>query len=339
MGTLWYSLVALMVAGYVILDGYDLGAGVIHLGIAKTDAERRQVIESIGPLWDGNEVFLIALGGTLFFAFPRLYALSFSGFYLPLMIVLWLLIFRGMSVEFRSNVNDVAWRGFWDVVFTFASGLLAVVFGVAIGNVIRGVNFDPSGTFFLPLWTNFGVAPPLGALDWYTGIVGVFSLAVMTLHGALWIALRTSGELQNRARRSAAIAWPCVLVVGAAVTVLSFRLQPLILRNLAAAPWGAVFPALAVGGLLAARVASHRRHDHQAFLASSAAIAGMVASAAFGIYPYVLPSQLTIDNTLAGPHGLAIGIMWWAPGMLLAALYIGYAHRVFSGKVPPSENR
>jgi cytochrome d ubiquinol oxidase subunit II len=339
MGTLWYSLVALMVAGYVILDGYDLGAGVIHLGIAKTEAERRQVLQSIGPLWDGNEVFLVALGGTLFFAFPRLYAVSFSGFYLPLMIVLWLLIFRGMAVEFRSHVNDAVWRGFWDVVFTFASGLLAVVFGVAIGNVIRGVDFDPSGTFFLPLWTDFGVAPPVGALDWYTGLVGLFSLSVMTLHGALWIALRTAGGLQQRARRAAAIAWACVLVTGALVTVLSFKLQPLLARNLAATPWGVVFPALAVGGLLVARLNSHRGHDHQAFFASSIAIAGMVGSAAFGIYPYVLPSlggpALTVDNTLAGAHGLAIGILWWAPGMFLAAIYIIYAHIVFSSKVTP----
>src|SRR5437016_3939305 len=139
MGTIWFWLVAVMIVIYVLLDGFDLGAGTIHLLIAKTDGERRQVIGSIGPVWDGNEVWLVAAGGTLYFAFPALYASSFSGFYLPLMMVLWLLILRGLSLELRSHLNTHLWTSFWDFTFSLASLLLAVFLGAALGNVVRGV--------------------------------------------------------------------------------------------------------------------------------------------------------------------------------------------------------
>jgi len=344
MGTLWFCLLAWMIAAYAVLDGYDLGAGALHLAIARTDAERRQVLASIGPLWDGNEVWLVALGGTLFFAFPRLYASSFSGFYLPLMMVLWLLILRGIAIELRGHVHDPLWWSLWDLIFMLASGLLAWVFGVALGNVLRGVAFDTSGGFFLALWTDFGVSPPVGALDWYTTLIGLFSLLTLMHHGALWVALRTRGDLQDRARRSARAVWPLVIAAGAAATFATFHCEPQLSRNLARAPWGAVFPALAIGGLMAARVLTSRGRDHAAFFASAASIAGMLASAAFGIYPNVLPSlgdpalALTIDNTLAGRHGLSLGLLWWTPGMLLAVAYSIYAHAKFSGKVEPADS-
>src|SRR5436190_16302632 len=142
METLWFALVAVMITAYVILDGFDLGAGILHLIIARTDEERRTVIRTIGPVWDGNEVFLLAGGGTLYFAFPALYAASFSGFYLPLIMVLWLLILRGISIEFRGHVESPVWRPLWDAVFGGASALLAIFFGVALGNVVRGVPLD-----------------------------------------------------------------------------------------------------------------------------------------------------------------------------------------------------
>src|SRR5258705_10219019 len=129
MEAIWFCLVALMLTGYVVLDGYDIGAGIIHLLVARSDLERRQILQSIGPVRDGNEVWLIAGGGTLFFAFPALYASSFSGFYLPLMIVLWLLIMRGIAVEFRNHVESQLWQPFWDVVFALSSFLLAVFYG------------------------------------------------------------------------------------------------------------------------------------------------------------------------------------------------------------------
>ena len=142
METIWFCLVAVMIAVYVVLDGFDLGAGIVHLFVARTDAERRAVLGSIGPVWDGNEVWLLAGGGTLYFAFPALYASSFSGFYLPLMIVLWLLILRGISIEFRNHIQSLVWQPLWDAVFAGASALLAIFFGAALGNVVRGVPLD-----------------------------------------------------------------------------------------------------------------------------------------------------------------------------------------------------
>src|SRR5579864_9584328 len=148
MGTIWFCLVAIMITVYVLLDGFDLGAGAIHLLVAKTDQERRQVLASIGPVWDGNEVWLIAAGGTLYFAYPALYASAFSGFYLPLMMVLWLLMLRGIGIELRAHMDNPVWRGFFDVVFSVSSALLAIFFGAALGNVIRGVPLGPDGYFF-----------------------------------------------------------------------------------------------------------------------------------------------------------------------------------------------
>ena len=201
MQTVWFCLIAIMIAMYVVLDGFDLGAGAIHLWVAKDDGERQQVIRSIGPVWDGNEVWLLAAGGTLYFAFPALYASGFSGFYLPLMIVLWLLILRGIAVEFRGHLTSAVWLNFWDVVFAGASLLLAVFFGAALGNVVRGVPLNDQGYFFEALWTNFRLGPNTGVLDWYTIIVGVAALGTLTLHGALWVALKTEGPVHDRSAR------------------------------------------------------------------------------------------------------------------------------------------
>ena len=147
----WFCLVAIMIAGYVVLDGFDLGAGIIHLFVARTEQERQQVLRSIGPVWDGNEVWLVAAGGTLYFAFPALYAAAFSGFYLALMMVLWLLILRGISIELRSHIESSLWRPFWDLIFGGSSALLALLYGAALGNVVRGVPLDSEGFFFIPL--------------------------------------------------------------------------------------------------------------------------------------------------------------------------------------------
>src|ERR1700727_3951358 len=188
METLWFCLVAIMLAAYVILDGFDLGTGIVHLAVARSEAERLQSLAAIGPVWDGNEVWLVAAGGTLFFAFPLLYASAFSGFYMPLMIVLWLLILRGLSVELRMHVQDPLWRTFFDGLFFFASSLLAIFFGAALANVIRGVPIGPDNYFYLPLWTDWRTGPNPGILDWYTIIGGVMALLALSLHGALYLS-------------------------------------------------------------------------------------------------------------------------------------------------------
>src|SRR5262249_9341413 len=207
MPTIWFCIVAVMVALYVVLDGFDLGAGILHLSIARTDSERRAVLASIGPVWDGNEVWLLATGGTLYFAFPALYASGFSGFYLPLMIVLWLLILRGIAIEFRNHIHSAVWEPAWDFVFSAASLLLAIFFGAALGNVVRGVPLDASGYFFEPLWTNFQLGEETGILDWYTILVGLLAAATLVMHGALWVQLKTSGPVSERSAYLARRVW------------------------------------------------------------------------------------------------------------------------------------
>jgi len=336
--TIWFCLVALMIAAYVILDGYDLGAGMIHLFVARSDDERRQVLRSIGPFWDGNEVWLIAGGGTLYFAFPTIYAASFSGFYLPLTMVLWLLILRGISIEFRSHVESPVWRPLWDTVFGGSSALLAIFFGVALGNVVRGVPLDASGFFFLPLWTDFTIRGELGILDWYTVLVGLAGLSTLIVHGALWVALKTDGPLEQKSRILAARAWWAVLIVIAAVTAVSFQIQPQLSASFATHSWGYVIPAAALASLVLLRFWIARK-PLASFLASCVFIAAMLSSAAFGIYPYLLPSRidpkfgLTISNAAAADYGLRIGLAWWIPGILLAIAYFVFTYRRFAGKV------
>src|ERR671913_1310206 len=201
METIWFIFVALMVAMYVLLDGFDLGAGAVHLFAARNDRERRTVICAIGPVWDGNEVWLIAAGGTLFFAFPTLYASGFSGFYLPLIIVLWLLMIRGLSIELRGHIKDPMWTSFWDVMFFLGSSLLAIFFGAALGNVVRGVSLDESGYFFQPLWTDFNpFSDTPGILDPHTVLIGLLALTTLIVHGANFVALKTDGDLNARSR-------------------------------------------------------------------------------------------------------------------------------------------
>jgi cytochrome d ubiquinol oxidase subunit II len=338
METLWFCLVAVMVAMYVLLDGFDLGAGAVHFLVARTNDERRQVIATIGPVWDGNEVWLLAAGGTLYFAFPLLYASSFSGFYLPLMMVLWLLILRGTAIEFRNHIESPVWIPLWDFLFSASSLLLAVFFGAALGNVVRGVPLDESGYFFEPLWTNFGLGDHTGILDWYTILVGVTALFVLMMHGSLWIQLKTTGIVRDRSARVAARAWWGVLIFTGLVTTVTFSVQPQVVANFKTWPLGYILPALAVAGLAAVQFELRRNGERNAFFASCAYLLGMLTSAVFGVYPMVLPARnhvysLTVANAKAGDYGLKIGLIWWVIGMILAGGYFLYVYRTFAGKV------
>lgn len=343
METLWFVLVLFMLVMYVLLDGFDLGAGAIHVFVAKTDAERRMVLKAIGPVWDGNEVWLIAAGGTLFFAFPVLYASSFSGFYLPLMIVLWLLMIRGVAIELRSHLKHPMWAAFWDAGFFASSALLAVFLGAAAGNVIRGVPLDASGFFFEPLWTTFDPRSPVpGILDWYTVLVGLLALAILVTHGANYLAHKTEGDLNARARRIALGGWIATAVLTVPATASTFWLRPVMAERFAHAPWGAIFPLIAILGLVAVGVCLWRRDDRGALLASGAYLAGMMASSAFALYPRVLPAvnpayDLTIHNAATSRYGMAVGLVWWSIGMVLAAIYFVFIYRLFRGKVTPEE--
>ena len=338
METLWFCIVAVMVAMYVLLDGFDLGAGAIHFLVAKTEDERRQVLATIGPVWDGNEVWLLAAGGVLYFAFPLLYASGFSGFYLPLMMVLWLLILRGTSIEFRNHIKNAVWIPFWDFLFSCSSLLLAIFLGAALGNVVRGVPLDESHYFFEPLWTNFRLGENTGILDWYTVLVGVTALAVLMMHGSLWVQLKTEGPVARRACSVASRIWWAVLVLTGLLTMISFRVQPQIIANFKTWPIGYALPALAIAGIAGVQFELRRGKELNAFLSSCLYLVGMLTSVVFGVYPMVLPARnaahaLTITNAKAGDYGLKIGLIWWVIGIALATGYFIYAYRTFAGKV------
>ena len=335
----WFCLVALMISGYVVLDGFDLGAGIIHLFVARTEEERQRVLRTIGPVWDGNEVWLVAGGGTLYFAFPALYAAAFSGFYLALMMVLWLLILRGIAIELRSHIESPIWQPFWDLIFGGSSAVLALLYGAALGNVVRGVPLDSTGFFFIPLWTNLQPFSDVGIVDWYTLLIGAAAFAALALHGSHWVALKTDGELQERSLKFASRAWWAVAAFTVIITIVSLRVQPNIFKEFSAHAWGYVFPLLALAGLAGMRFCSARADDLWAFLSSCLYLIGMLTSAAFGLFPYVLPSivapeaGLTVTNAAAAEYGLYIGLSWWIPGMALAFLYSVFVYRHFKGKV------
>jgi len=337
--TVWFCLVALVLTMYVVLDGFDLGAGAIHLLVAKTEEERRLALRAIGPVWDGNEVWLLVAAATLFFAFPALYASAFSGFYLPLMIILWLLILRGIAIEFRNHIQSPAWTPLWDTVYSGASGLLIIFFGTALGNVVRGVSLDENGRFFTPLWTNLRPGPDPGVMDWYTLSVGATALFAMAMHGALWLNLKTRSDLQARTQRMAMAAWAGTGILTAIITFMTFRVQPQVAANMTAHPWGWMFPLLAMAGWIGVRLYLRSDRELPAFLASCGYIMGMMSSVAFGLYPYVLPAiagqgtSLTVTNTAAPAGGLQMALIWWIPGMLLATGYAIFVYHHFAGKV------
>src|SRR6476659_2805564 len=265
MGFISFWLVAVMIVAYVVLDGFDIGVGILHPFIARTDEEKQRAIRSIGPVWDGNEVWLLAGGGTLYFAFPLLYASAFSGFYLALMIVLWLLIIRGVSVELRSQIELAVWRTFFDGMFCFSSALLAIFFGAALGNVIRGVPLGSDGYFFEPLWTNFKLGPHPGILDWYTVMAGVVALVTLTAHGALYVRLKTDGELADRCRALALGVWPVQVILTLVSLVATWFVRPSIKENYLHYPIGFLIPLVVFGSLVVMLLATRAGKEKQAF--------------------------------------------------------------------------
>jgi cytochrome d ubiquinol oxidase subunit II len=339
MQTLWFILVAFMLTMYVVLDGFDLGAGVIHLFVARTDVERRTILQAIGPVWDGNEVWLIAAGGTLFFAFPVLYASSFSGFYLPLIMVLWFLMLRGVAIELRSHLQNPVWVSFWDGIFFLGSTLLAIFYGAALGNVIRGVPLASNGTFFEALWTDFNpYSSNPGILDWYTILIGLLALAALTAHGANYIAVKTEGQLNARSRRIARLAWLVTIVLTVLGSIVTFSVQPAIRASFGSRPWELIFPLIALVGLIGMGYFHSRQRDLAAFFSSCAYIVGLLASAASSLYPMVLPAvnpaySLTIQNASGSQYGQTVGLAWWSIGIVLAIIYFVVTYRLFWGKV------
>lgn len=340
MGTLWFWIVAAMLTAYVVLDGFDLGVGIVYLLVARTEQERRQAMHAIGPVWDGNEVWLIAGGGTLFFAFPLLYASSFSGFYLPLTIVLWLLILRGLSIELRAHTHDKVFASLYDALFFFSSTVLAIFFGAALANVVRGVPLDADDSFFLPLWTNWRTGPDPGILDWYTVLGGVLALLALALHGLLYLALKTPEPLSARATSWAKKFLPIVVLLTAISVPATVMARPdsLVHYQEHWLAWLAPISVLASFPVIGVSLA--RGWEWRAFLGSCLYLMAMLVGAAAGLYPVLLPSvgphghDITIDRALSGPHAVRVGLVWWSFGILLAVVYSATVYWLFRGKVP-----
>lgn len=329
LNTVWFVLVGVLVAGYAILDGFDLGVGVLSL-FARGEDERQVHLAAIGPFWDGNEVWLLTGGGALFAAFPVVYATVFSGFYLALMVVLLALIARAVALEFRNLGDGPAWRRGFDLAFGLGSLLPALLFGVAVGNVLRGVPVTAAqewaGSF-------------LGLLNPYALLVGLLSLAFFTMHGALYLRVKATGRLEARLARWVTPLWGAFAALYAAATVATTQVSPFLFARRGAL-W-AILAAVAVVAVAAIPVLSARGRAAAAFAASSVAIAAMILVAAVSAYPVIVPSSLGLANSLtiynASSSQRTLGVMLVVAGIGVP-LVLGYTifvYRLFRGKVVP----
>lgn len=336
---LWFVIVVTVFAVYAILDGFIFGVGIIYPFVARTDAERELILKAIGPVWKGNEVWLVAGGGLLFLAFPKAFAAGFSGFYLALNLVLWSLILRGMSIALRSHFRNSLWRDFWDVIFAVSNLLLAVVFGVAVGNIIRGVPLGSDGYFFAALWTTFTPGPAPGILDWFTVLLGALTVAILAVHGANYLTIKTDAAVLSRASRIAdAGTRAVVLLVIVAMSTLPF-VQPVLWHRYEVYPAGYVLPLTAMAALLTAGYFRRRRRDGAVFFSWGLFILGILGSVAWGLFPNLLIAtedptySVTIYNSAASSYGLRVGLVWFGLGISLVIAYTIWVYMSFRGKV------
>lgn len=320
-----FIVVAFMLTMYVLLDGYDLGVAAIAPMIARSDRERSAAMASIGPFWNGNEVWLIAAGGVLFALFPAAYAASFSGFYLPFVVVLWLLMFRGIALELREHFPSELWHQFWDVAFSASSVLLIFLFGLALGNLVRGVPVDAAGYFA-------GTFAFL--LNPYAVLVGLFAVATLAMHGAGFAAMRIEGELGARSLGFLARVWWAVLALYLAVTALTFAMHPPL-----AAPWLVAFPMLSLLMLVAARRAAAMAQAVRTFALSCAFIAVLLVATASTIFPYLLPgfparnSGISIFQPAPSATALSCALVVSVVGIVAVAIYSPMVWRRMGGKI------
>lgn len=327
---IWFALFVIVISGYLILDGFDMGVGILHLIFARSDDERRLSLNSIGPIWDGNEVWIILGGGALFAAFPLVYASLFSGFYAAMMLVLLVMILRTCAMEFRSKRESRLWRGTWDAVFSLSSFGLALLLGVAMGNILNGLPIDAEGNMRITL---------LEMLNPYALIVGITTVVMLALHGALYLELKWEGALQERARRAvprALVAFAVSVTVCLVTTVLY---RPHLLDNYTTYIWPLIFPLGALAALYAAWRMAQAGAYLKAFVASSALIALLVATVAAGMFPNLLISNidmmhnLTIYNGASAANTLAIMLVITVIGMPIVLLYTAAVYYIFRGKV------
>ena len=329
LNVIWYLLFIGIIAAYVVLDGFDLGVGIVHLFVPGDDREKRISLNSIGPVWDGNEVWLVVGGGVLFAAFPEVYATLFSGFYPAFMLVLAFLILRAVSIEFRSKRPSAAWRSSWDWVFGLASLLLALLLGLTFGNIAKGVPIDAAHNI------SFN---PLDLIHPYALLVGVTAVAMLAQHGAIYLGLKTEGDFQNRARRATSrllvVFIGLVLLTGIATVFYAPHLV-----NIYRQIWPLIIPLAAV--LAIANIArENRRHNETAaFASSSVGIGLLLASVGIGQYPAVLVSSLnnayslTVFNSMSSQLTLTVMLIMAVIGLPLVLAYTVGVYWFFRGKV------
>ncbi|WP_328654201.1 cytochrome d ubiquinol oxidase subunit II [Micromonospora sp. NBC_00330] len=320
--TIWFLLVAVLFTGYFILEGFDFGVGMLLPVLGRDDRERRVLINTIGPVWDGNEVWLITAGGAMFAAFPEWYATLFSGFYLPLLLILLALIARGVAFEYRHKRPEASWKRRWDAAIVVGSLLPAILWGVAFANILRGVPLDADHEY---------VGGLLNLLNPYALLGGATTLALFLTHGAVFLALKTTGDIRERAGALAVR-----LGVGAAVLAVAFLTWTLSIRSSAAAVVLAVGAALALlGALAAARV----RREGWAFTGTAVAIGLAVATLFAALFPNVLPSTLDAAGTLTATNAAStpytLKIMTWVAVIFTPVVlaYQGWTYWVFRKRI------
>ena len=330
----WFLLIGVLLVGYAILDGFDLGAGFWHL-FSKGDGERRAIMNSVGPVWDGNEVWLLTGAGAIFAAFPPVYATVFSGFYMAMMLLLLALIGRAVAFEFRSKVESPAWRKAWDVTFALGSTGAALLFGVAVGNVLRGIPLDVHGNF---------TGTFLGLLNPYALLTGLLGVAMVATQGGLYLVMKTEGALHDRAigwSLKASVVYIALYLVAAVWTVTS---HPHLMESYAAAPVLWVLPALALAGMVAALLLTRRGSDGKAFLASSVGIAALLGTSGAGLFPRWVPAlgdldrSLTVWTSSSSELTLKTMLVLALIGMPIVIGYTIFIYRTFRGKVVVDEH-
>jgi cytochrome d ubiquinol oxidase subunit II len=336
---LWFLLLGVLLAGYAVLDGFDLGVGILHLG-ARSDRERRVILNSVGPLWDGNEVWLVTFGGAMFAAFPEAYATVFSGFYAAFMAVLFCLILRAVSLEFRGKIASPGWRRFWDGGFFAASLGAALLFGVAVGAILVGVPIDGAGLFAGSFADLVWPAP----LPFFPLLVGALTAALFALHGALYLELKTAGDLQRRVRRWMWHAFGWTLVLYLLTTVIALVELPRASANFARFPWAWAVVLVTVLAFANIPRALFGGRPVQAFASSAALIAGLVGLAGVALFPELVPTTLagghalTIHNAASSVKTLKIMALIAAIGMPFVVTYTAIIYWAFRGRVELSEH-
>ncbi len=333
LNVLWFILIGFLLTVYAILDGFDLGVGVLHL-FTRNEQERRLSMNAIGPIWDGNEVWLITGGGALFAAFPRAYATVFSSFYLAFMLLLLALIFRAVSFEFRGQVESQAWRRLWDRAFAFGSLVPALLYGVAVGNILRGLPLNNSGIF---------TGSFTGLLNPYALLLGLFSLVVFTMHGAAYMTTKTEGQLQERMKWWALRMWATFGVLFIISTIATVIVSPYLLQGAPGNPLWWLFLLLLLASAVYQPLALKKSRYLYAFLASSGVIVGIIGLAAVGVFPRLVPSitdlanSLTIYNAASTPRTHTVMLIIAVVGMPIVIAYTAFVYWVFKGKVELSE--